>query len=53
MYDESNCPRASQLENDRIDVCHVVWHQQKARLRQIFEAKRFYAVNGAGDKVSE
>jgi hypothetical protein len=53
MYDESNWPRASQLENDRIHVCHVIRHQQKTRLRQIFEAKRFYAVNGPGDKVSE
>jgi hypothetical protein len=53
MYDESDWLRASQLENDRIDVCHVIRHQQKAPLGQILEAKRFYAVDSPGDKSSE
>ena len=53
MYDESDWLRTSQLENDRIDVCHVIGHQQKARMRQIFEAKRFYAVEGPGYNSSE
>ncbi len=39
MDDESNRSRASELQNDRIHIRHVIWHQQKARFRQIFESE--------------
>jgi hypothetical protein len=53
MDDESDWSRASELQNNRIDIRHVIWHQQKARVREIFEPKCSYPVEYPGDKVPE